>query len=68
MANYLPVQLFLFIDLYCVTAYRNTVSQFAIPKTVVLKLWKFLIDDLKSLGAKKFYGKISSGGIKHIMR
>jgi hypothetical protein len=32
----------------------------------VLKLWKFLIDDLKSLGAKKFYGKFATGSINHI--
>jgi len=32
----------------------------------VLKLWKFLIDDLKSLGAKKFYGKFAMGSINHI--
>jgi len=38
-----------------------------IPNTVVLKLWKFLIDDLKSLGAKKFYGKLSSSAISHVM-
>jgi hypothetical protein len=31
-----------------------------------LKLWKFLIDDLKSLGAKKFYGKFSAGAINHV--
>ncbi len=46
------------IDLYCVTAYRNTVDQFFTPKTVALKLWKFLIDDLKSLGSKKIQWKI----------
>ena len=57
---------YVLIDLYCVTAYWNTVGQFFIPKTVVLKLWKFLIDDLKSLGAKKFYGKFSSGAINHV--
>jgi len=32
----------------------------------VLKLWKFLIDDLKSLGCKKFYGKFATGSINHI--
>lgn len=32
----------------------------------VLKLWKFLIQDLKSLGAKKFYGKFATGTINHI--
>ena len=32
----------------------------------VLKLWKFLIDDLKLLGAKKFFGKFASGNINHI--
>jgi len=32
----------------------------------VLKLWKFLIHDLKSLGAKKFYGKFATGTINHI--
>jgi len=32
----------------------------------VLKLWKFLIDDLKMLGAKKIFGKFASGNINHI--
>jgi len=32
----------------------------------VLKLWKFLIDDLKMLGTKKFFGKFASGNINHI--
>jgi len=32
----------------------------------VLKLWKFLIEDLKMLGVKKLYGKFASGNINHI--
>ena len=32
----------------------------------VLKLWKFLIDDLKLLGAKKFFGKFCTGKIIYI--
>ena len=32
----------------------------------VLKLWKFLITDLKSLGAKKLYGLFCTGNINHI--
>jgi len=32
----------------------------------VLKLWKFLIQDLKAFGAKKFYGKFATGTINHI--
>lgn len=32
----------------------------------VLKLWKFLIEDLKSLGIKNFYGKFSTGSINHV--
>jgi len=32
----------------------------------VLKLWKFLVQDLKSLGAKKFFGKFSIGAINHV--
>jgi len=32
----------------------------------VLKLWKFLVQDLKSLGAKKFFGKFSIGSINHV--
>lgn len=32
----------------------------------VLKLWKFLISDLKSLGAKKLYGMFCTGNINHI--
>ena len=34
----------------------------------VLHLWPFLIDDLKSLGAKKFYGKFCAGAIDHISK
>jgi len=32
----------------------------------VLKLWKYLIEDLKMLGLKKLYGKFASGNINHI--
>lgn len=32
----------------------------------VLHLWPFLIHDLRSLGAKKFYGKFCAGSIDHI--
>lgn len=32
----------------------------------VLLLWKFVKDDLKMLGAKKFYGKFCAGSIDHI--
>ena len=32
----------------------------------VLKLWKFLLDDLKSLGIKNLYGKFATGDINHI--
>ena len=32
----------------------------------VLKLWKYLIEDLKMLGVKKLYGKFASGNINHI--
>lgn len=32
----------------------------------VVHLWPFVIDDLKSLGAKKFYGKFCAGSIDHI--
>ena len=32
----------------------------------ILKLWKFLLADFKSLGAKKFVGKFCSGQINHI--
>ena len=31
-----------------------------------LHLWPFLINDLRALGAKKFYGKFASGNIDHI--
>jgi len=31
----------------------------------VLKLWKFLMEDLKSLGAKKLYGMFCAGNINH---
>ena len=32
----------------------------------VLHLWPFLMDDLRALGAKKFYGKFCAGAIDHI--
>ncbi|XP_042866389.1 F-actin-monooxygenase Mical-like isoform X3 [Penaeus japonicus] len=32
----------------------------------VLHLWPFVINDLKQLGAKKFYGKFCAGAIDHI--
>lgn len=32
----------------------------------ILKLWKFLVTDFKSLGAKKFLGQFCSGSINHI--
>jgi Succinate dehydrogenase/fumarate reductase, flavoprotein subunit len=32
----------------------------------VLHLWPFVIHDLKSLGAKKFFGKFCAGSIDHI--
>jgi threonine dehydrogenase-like Zn-dependent dehydrogenase len=32
----------------------------------ILKLWKFLIPDYKSLGVKKFVGRFCSGAVNHI--
>ncbi len=32
----------------------------------VLHLWPFLINDLRNLGAKKFFGKFCAGAIDHI--
>lgn len=32
----------------------------------VLHLWPYVIHDLKSLGAKKFFGKFCAGAIDHI--
>jgi len=32
----------------------------------VLKLWKWVVEDLKSIGAKKFYGSFGTGTINHI--
>lgn len=37
-----------------------------ISRNNVLHLWPFLIYDLRSLGAKKFYGKFCAGSIDHI--
>jgi hypothetical protein len=37
-----------------------------ISRNNVLHLWPFLINDLRSLGAKKFYGKFCAGSIDHI--
>lgn len=32
----------------------------------VLHLWPFVIEDLRALGAKKFFGKFCAGSIDHI--
>ena len=32
----------------------------------VLKLWRFVIEDLKSLGFKSFYGQFCTGSINHV--
>lgn len=34
----------------------------------VLHLWPHTIEDLKQLGAKKFYGKFCAGAIDHISK
>ena len=34
----------------------------------VLHLWPFLIDDLKGLAAKHFYGQFCAGAIDHISK
>jgi len=34
----------------------------------VLHLWPFVIQDLKGLGAKKFFGKFCAGAIDHISK
>uniref|UniRef100_A0A4W4E8N5 FAD-binding domain-containing protein n=1 Tax=Electrophorus electricus TaxID=8005 RepID=A0A4W4E8N5_ELEEL len=38
----------------------------AFSRNNVLHLWPFTIHDLRSLGAKKFYGKFCAGAIDHI--
>jgi F-actin monooxygenase len=37
-----------------------------ISRNNVLHLWPFVINDLRSLGAKKFFGKFCAGAIDHI--
>jgi len=39
-----------------------------ITRNNVLHLWPFTIEDLKQLGAKKFYGKFCAGAIDHISK
>ena len=34
----------------------------------VLHLWPFTIEDLRQLGAKKFYGKFCAGAIDHVSK
>lgn len=34
----------------------------------VLHLWPFVIQDLRALGAKKFFGKFCAGSIDHISK
>lgn len=38
----------------------------AFSRNNVLHLWPFTIQDLRGLGAKKFYGKFCAGAIDHI--
>lgn len=38
----------------------------AFSRNNVLHLWPFAIQDLRGLGAKKFYGKFCAGAIDHI--
>lgn len=38
----------------------------AFSRNNVLHLWPFTIQDLRGLGAKKFYGKFCAGSIDHI--
>uniref|UniRef100_W5KRE5 F-actin monooxygenase n=1 Tax=Astyanax mexicanus TaxID=7994 RepID=W5KRE5_ASTMX len=40
----------------------------AFSRNNVLHLWPFTIQDLRGLGAKKFYGKFCAGAIDHIIR
>lgn len=39
-----------------------------ISRNNVLHLWPFVIQDLRSLGAKKFFGKFCAGSIDHISK
>lgn len=38
----------------------------AFSRNNVLHLWPFTIQDLRGLGAKKFYGKFCAGALDHI--
>lgn len=40
----------------------------AFSRNNVLHLWPFTIQDLRGLGAKKFYGKFCAGAIDHISK
>lgn len=40
----------------------------AFSRNNVLHLWPFTIQDLRGLGAKKFYGKFCAGSIDHISK
>ena len=39
-----------------------------ISRNNVLHLWPFVIQDLRALGAKKFFGKFCAGAIDHISK
>jgi len=39
-----------------------------ISRNNVLHLWPFVIQDLRALGAKKFFGKFCAGSIDHISK
>ena len=41
-------------------------SRYSIDRNNVIKLWSFVMEDLKSLGAKKLYPGLGNGSVNHI--
>lgn len=56
---------------YCINRIRDILKvviekREKLSRNNVLHLWPFVIEDLKNLGAKKFFGKFCAGSINHI--
>lgn len=64
-----PVGLRLAIEVALLGAEVDVVEKrSSFSRNNVLHLWPFLIDDLRGLGAKRFYGKFCAGAIDHVCK
>lgn len=64
-----PVGLRLAIDCILLGAQVTVIEKrTTFSRNNVLHLWPFTIEDLRQLGAKKFYGKFCAGAIDHVSK